>query len=57
VNTCIELGIPLLLFDDTDHAGHPNIRRIVDEGVTSGRWTIVKEYPVGVGKTLVRVHT
>jgi hypothetical protein len=52
---CIQLGIPYLLFDDTHHIGHQNIRQLIDDGVVNNRWTIVKDYEVGCGKTLVKV--
>lgn len=55
VVTSIGLGIPYLYFDDTNHQGHPNIARIVNDGIASGRWSLVKHYPIGCGKTLVKV--
>lgn len=52
---CIQLGIPYLLFDDSHHGSHQNIRTLIDRGVTEQRWEIIGDYPIGCGKTLVKV--
>jgi hypothetical protein len=52
---CIQLGIPYLLFDDTRHEGHKNIRECIDRGVVDGKWQVVAEYTANCGKTLVQV--
>jgi hypothetical protein len=52
---CIQLGIPYLLFDDTLHQGHQNIRECIDRGVADGTWQVIAEYTANCGKTLVQV--
>jgi predicted O-methyltransferase YrrM len=56
IEDCLQLNIPYLLFHDTLHGGYPHIKEIIDRYVNEGRFTIVREYTTGCGKTLVTVN-
>jgi hypothetical protein len=49
-------GPEYLLFHDTLHPSYPHIKEIINRYVDEGRFTIIKEYTSGCGKTLVRVN-
>jgi hypothetical protein len=53
---CLQLKIPYLLFHDTLHGAHANIRDSINTRVNTGEFTIIREYTVGTGKTLVTVN-
>lgn len=55
IESALALKIPYILFDDTDHRGHPNIKQSVEDGTNKGTWEVMKVYTNNTGRTLVKV--
>lgn len=52
---CVELKCKYLVFDDSNHLSHPNVRTLINNGVDRKLWTVIKDYDIGCGTTLVKV--